>query len=162
MKRLMLVICVLGGVIFGQQQPKPTSSSPLKDYSYPSDGFEVKFPSPTEPHTDSVHPDFKVWTVHLNHGAAISIRLKVDSEPCDAAFEKLKRMAKAQNETIKEASVSGRPMWEEQERPRGNTRLIERYVCGYGQYYVLTFVWPANQSRPQLGMEIMDSFRLVR
>jgi len=71
-------------------------------------------------------------------------------------------MAKAQNETIRELSVSGRPMWEEQERPRGNTRLFERYVCGYGRYYVLTFVWPANDPRPQLGMKMMDSFRLVR
>jgi len=140
MKGLMLVICVLSGVIVGQQRPKLTSSSPLKEYSYPSDGFAVKFPSPTEPYTDSVHSDFKLWTVHVNHGAAISIRLKVDSEPCDAALEKLKGMANAQNETIKELSVSGRPMWEEQERPRGNTRLFERYVCGYGKYYVLTFV----------------------
>ena len=156
------VVFALTGAMFGQGPAKTPASTPLKEYSYPSDGFAVKFPSPTEPHTDSVHPDFKVWTVHLNQGAAISIRLKVDSEPCDAALEKLKRMAKAQNETIKEVSVSGRPMWEEQERPRGNTRLFERYVCGCGKYYVLTFVWPANQSRPQLGMEIMDSFRLVR
>ena len=111
MKRLMLVICALGGLIFGQQRPKPTSPSSLKDYPYPSDGFAVKFPSRTEPHTDSAHPDFKVWTVPLNQGAAISIRLKVDAQPCDAALEKLKSMAKAQNETIKETSVSGRPMW---------------------------------------------------
>ena len=162
MKRLVLVICTLSGVIFGQQRLKTPSSTPLKEYSYPSDGFAIKFPSPTEPHTDSVHPDFKVWTVHLNQNAAISIRLKVDSQPCDAAFEKLKSMAKTQNETIKELSVSERPMWEEQERSRGKTRLLERYVCGYGRYYVITFVWPANQSRPQLGMQIMDSFRLVK
>ena len=162
MKKLVLVIYALGGVVFGQQRPQIPSSAPLKEYSYPSDGFAVKFPSPTEPHTDSVHPDFKVWTVHLNQGATITVRLKVDSQPCDAALEKLRSMAKAQNETIKELSVSGRPMWEEQERSRGNTRLFERYVCGYGRYYVITFVWPANQSRPQLGMQIMDSFRLVK
>jgi hypothetical protein len=162
MKRWVLVICALGGVIFGQQRHQTPSSVPLKEYSYASDGFAVKFPFPTEPHTDSVHPDFKVWTVHLNQGAAISIRLKVDSQPCDAALEKLKDLAKAQNETIKEFSVSGRPMWEEQERSRGSTRLFERYVCGYGRYYVITFVWPADQSRPQLGMQIMDSFRLVK
>ena len=162
MKKLVLVICALGGVVFGQQQPQIPSSSPLKEYSYPSDGFAVKFPSPTEPHTDSVHPDFKVWTVHLNQGGAITMRVKVDSEPCDAALEKLKSMAKAQNETIKELSVTGRPMWEEQERSRGNTRLVERYVCGYGRYYVITFVWPANHSRPQLGMQIIDSFRLLK
>ena len=162
MKTLMLVVSALGGFIFAQQRPKTASATPLKEYSYPSDGFAVKFPSPTEPHTDSVHPDFKVWAVHLNQGAAISIRLKVDSQPCDAALEKLKSMAKAQNETIRDLSVSGRPMWEDQERPRGNAKLFERYVCGYGRYYVLTFVWPVNDPRPQLGMEIMDSFRLVR
>ena len=160
MTKLVLVIFALGGVVFGQQR-QISSPATLKEYSYPSDGFAVKFPSPTEPHTDSVHPDFKVWTAHLNAGATITIRLKVDSQPCDSALEKLKGMAKAQNETIKELSVSGRPMWEEQERSRGNTRLFERYVCGYGRYYVITFVWPADQSRPQLGMQIMDSFRLV-
>lgn len=162
MKNLVLVVCALGGVVFGQQRPQIPSPAPLKEFSYPSDGFAVKFPSHTEPHTDSVHTDFKVWSVHLNQGASISIRLKVDSQPCDATLEKLKSMAKAQNETITELSVSGRPMWEEQERSRGNTRVFERYVCGYGRYYVITFVWPTTQSRPQLGMQIMDSFRLVK
>jgi hypothetical protein len=29
------------------------------------------------------------------------------------------------------------------------------------RYYMLTFVWPASESRPQLGLEIVDSFRLI-
>jgi hypothetical protein len=44
--------------------------------------------------------------------------------------------------------VSGRPAWEEKEDLRGNTMLFERYVCGVGRFYVLTFVWPASESRP--------------
>ncbi len=137
------------------------ASTPLKEYSYPSDGFAIKFPYAPEPHTDSNNPDFKVWTIHLRQRAAISIRLKLDLQPCDVALEKLKSMAKAQNVPIREFSVSGRPVWEEKEHLRGDTMLFERHVCGVGRYYVLTFVWPANESRPQLGVEIVDSFCLV-
>ncbi len=79
-----------------------------------------------------------------------------------AALGKLKSMAASQNETIREFSVSGRPAWEEMEHTRGGDRLFERYVCGVGRYYVLSFVWPASESRPQLGAGIMDSFRLIK
>jgi hypothetical protein len=58
--------------------------------------------------------------------------------------------------------VSGRPAWEEKEWPRGDSTVFERWVCGVGRYYVLTLSWPSSESRPQLGMEIMDSFRLVK
>jgi hypothetical protein len=161
-KRLLLVICALVGAGFGQEPPKVPASATLKEYSYPSDGFAIKFPYAPEAHTDSINPDFKVWTIHLSQRAAIGVRLKVDSQPCDVALEKLKTMAKAQNVPIREFSVSGRPAWEEKEHLRGDTMLFERYVCGVGRYYVLTFVGPASESRPHLGVEIMDSFRLVK
>lgn len=45
----------------------------------------------------------------------ISIRLKVDSQPCDVALEKLQSMAKAENVPLREFSVSGRAAWEEKE-----------------------------------------------
>jgi hypothetical protein len=160
MSRLLLVVCALVGVAFGQEPSK--TSTPLKEYSYPSDGFAIKFPYAPEPHTDSIHPDFKVWTVHLSQRAAITIRLKVDTQPCDVALAKLKSMAASQNESIREFSVSGRPAWEEKEHIRGSDRVFERYVCGFGRYHMLTFTWPASESRPQIGMEIMDSFRLVK
>lgn len=160
--RLLLVVCALVGAAVGQEPPKMPGSTALKEYSYPSDGFAIKFPYAPEQHTDSINPDFKVWTIHLNQRAAISIRLKVDSQPCNVALEKLKSMAKAQNVPIREFSVSGRPAWEEKEHPRGDTMLFERYVCGVGRYYVLTFVWPGSEPRPHLGLEIMDSFRLVK
>jgi hypothetical protein len=162
MNRLLVVLCALVGAMLGQGPPKTPASTPLTEYSYPSDGFAIKFPHAVEPHTDSIHPDFKVWTIHLSQRAAISIRLKVDSQPCDVALEKLKSMSNAQNVPIREFSVSGRPAWEEKEHPRGDTMLLERYVCAGGRYYVLTFVWPGSESRPQLGVEIMDSFRLVK
>jgi hypothetical protein len=161
MNRLLLV-CTLLGAIFGQEPRKTPPSTTLKAYSYPSDGFAIKFPYAPEAHTDSTNPDFKVWTIRLSHGAAISVRLKVDSLPCDAGLERLKSIAKAQNVPIREFSVSGRPAWEEKEHLRGDTMLFERYVCGVGRYYILTFVWPASESRPQLGVEIMESFRLVK
>ena len=82
MNRLLLVVWVLVGAMFSQP-PKVSASTPLKEYSYPSDGFAIKFPYAPEPHNDSVQPDFKVWTIHLSQRAAISIRLKVDSQPCD-------------------------------------------------------------------------------
>jgi hypothetical protein len=162
MNRLLLVVCALLGVMFGQGLPQMAASTPLKEYSYPSDGFAIKFPYAQEPHTDPVHPDFKVWTIHLSQRAAISIRLKVDSQPCDVALKKLKSMTDAQNVPIREFSVDGRPVWEEKEHLRGGTMLLERYVCGVGRYYVLTFVWPASEARPQRGVEIMDSFRLLK
>jgi hypothetical protein len=46
--------------------------------------------------------------------------------------------------------------------PHGDTKMLERYVCGYGKYYVMTFVWPAKDPQPKLGLEIMDSFRLIK
>jgi hypothetical protein len=160
MNRLLLVVCAFIGVMFGQKAPQTPTSTPLKEYSYPSDGFAIKFPYAPEPHLDSVHPDFKVWTVHLSQHAAISIRLKVDSQPCDDALAKLKSIA---NVPIREFTVSGRPVWEEKEHVRGgNSMVFERYVCGLGRYYLLTLGWPASESRPQLGVEIMDSFRLVK
>jgi hypothetical protein len=161
MNRLPLVLCVLMGAMFCQDPPKVKASTPLKEYSYPPDGFAIKFPYAIEPHTDSIHSDIKVWTVHVSESATISIRRKVDPEPCDVALEKLKSMASARGVPIREFSVSGRPAWEEKERPRGEVMLLERYVCGIGRYYVFTFVWPASESRPQLGMEIIDSFRIV-
>lgn len=162
MKKFVSVACALVGAMLGQVVPKKPASSAMKEYSYPSDGFAIKFPYAPQPHADSVHPDFRVWTIHLSEGAAISIRRKVDSEPCDVALEKLKSMAQANNVAIREFSVSGRPAWEEQQRPYGDAVLSERYVCGVGRYYVLTFVWPASGSRPQLGAEIIDSFRLLK
>lgn len=162
MNRLLLVLCGLAGMMLGQQPHKMPAPSSLKEYSYPSDGFAMKFPYAPNPHTDSIHSDFKVWTVHLTQRAAISIRLKADSQPCDVALEKLKKMVKSENGSIREFSVSGRPAWEEKEHTRGDTMVLERYVCGVGRYYILTFVWPASESRPQLGVEIMDSFRLVK
>jgi hypothetical protein len=137
----------------------PTS---LKDYPYPSDGFTAEFPYVPEPHSDSADPDRKVWTIHLNQRAAISIRLITDSQPCDVALGKLKSMATSKNMTIREFTVSGRPAWEEKEWPRGDSMIFERYVCGVGRFYVLTLSWPASESRPQLGVEIMDSFHLVK
>ena len=38
------------------------ATSQLKEYSYVSDGFAIKFPYAPKPHLDSIHPDFKVWT----------------------------------------------------------------------------------------------------
>ena len=148
--------------MFGQEPRKTPASTPLKEYSYATDGFAIKFPYAPEPHTDSTNPDFKAWTIHLSQSAAISVRLKVDSLPCDVGLDRLKSMAKAQNVPIREFSVSGRPVWEEKEHRVGDTMLFERYVCGVGRYYILTFVWPVSESRPQLGVEIMDSFRLVK
>ncbi|HEY1678784.1 MAG TPA: hypothetical protein VGG04_13805 [Candidatus Sulfotelmatobacter sp.] len=157
----LVVICVLVGATFAQGPAKTPASAALKEYSYASDGFAIKFPYAPEPHTDSNNPDFKVWTIHLSQGAGISIRLKLDSQPCDVALEKLKGMAKVQGVAIREFSVSGRPAWEEQEHVTGDKKLLERYVCGNGRYYVLSFAWSARDSRPQLGQEIMDSFRLT-
>ncbi len=71
-------------------------------------------------------------------------------------------MAASENQSIREFTVSGRPAWEEPERLRGDGMVFERYVCGSGRYYLLTLGWPASESRPQLGVEIMDSFRLVK
>ncbi len=160
MSRSVLVVCALVVATFGQGSPKTSTSTPLKEYSYPSDGFAIKFPYAPEPHLDSIHRDFKVWTIHLSQRASISIRLKVDPDlPCDAALEKLKGMA---NVPIREFTVSGRPAWEEKEWRRGDSMVFERYVCGIGRYYLLTLGWPASESRPQLGVEIMDSFRLVK
>src|SRR5258708_5168411 len=112
MSRFLLVICALVGGLLGPGLPKTAASSPLKEYSYPSDGFAIKFPYALDPHTDAIHPDFRVWTVHVSQYAAISIRLKVDSQPCDVALEKLKGMANAQGVSIREFSISGRPAWE--------------------------------------------------
>ena len=163
MSNLFVVLCVLVGATFGQSVSRNAAPpTQLKEYSYPSDGFAIKFPSPTEPHTDSVHSDFKVWTVHLSQNAAISVRIKMDSQPCDLALDKLKSMAKAQNVPLREFTVSGRPAWEEKEWRRGDEMVLERYVCGVGRYYLLTLGWPASESRPQLGVDIMDSFRLVK
>jgi hypothetical protein len=162
MNRSLLVFCTLVGAMFGQQAPKVRTSTPLKEYSYPSDGFAIKFPYAPEAHLDSTNPDYKVWTNHLSGRAAISIRRKVDSEPCDVALGKLKSMAASKNVSIREFTVSGRPAWEEKEWPRGGSMIFERYVCGVGRYYVLTLSWPASEPRPQLGVEIMDSFRLVK
>ena len=160
MNRSLLVFCALVGVMLGQSAPKP---APLKEYSYPSDGFAIKFPYPPEPHLDSTNPDFKVWTIHLSGRGAISIRLKADPElPCDVALGKLKILAASRNVSIREFTVSGRPAWEEKEWPRGGSMIFERYVCGVGRYYVLTLSWPASEPRPQLGVGIMDSFRLVK
>ena len=95
-----------------------------------------------------------------SYPAALSIRLKVDPNlPCDAALEKLKKIA---NVPIREFTVSGRPAWEEKEWRRGDSMVFERYVCGIDRYYLLTLGWPVGESRPQLGVEIMDSFRLVK
>lgn len=162
MPRSLLVLCALVGAILGQQAPKTPASKPLKEYSYPSDGFAAKFPYAPDPHLDSTHPDFKVWTIHLSGDAAISIRLKMDSEPCDMALERLKSMAAEKNVSIREFTVSGRPAWEEKDWARGTSMIFERYVCGVGRYYILTLAWPASHPRPQLGMEIMDSFHLVK
>jgi hypothetical protein len=91
--------------MFSQQSsPKKPASTPLKEYSYPSDGFAMNFPYAPQPHTDSIHSDFKVWTIHVSQGAAISVRLRVDSQPCDVALEKLKSMTKPQNVSIREFS----------------------------------------------------------
>jgi hypothetical protein len=163
MSRLLLVVCALVGTMFGQGSPKTSSSTPLKEYSYPSDGFAIKFPNGPEPHLDSIHPDFKVWTIHLNQNSAVSVRLKLDPDlPCDAALGKLKSMAASKNVPIREFTVSGRPAWEEKDWPRGDGMIFERYVCGVGRYYILTLSWPASEPRPQLGVEIMDSFRLIK
>jgi hypothetical protein len=162
MNRSLLVFCALVGAMLGQQTPKWPTPPSLKEYSYPSDGFAIKFPYTPEPHLDSTNPDFKVWTIHLSGRAAISIRLKVDSEPCDVALEKLKSKAALKNVSIKEFTVSGRPAWEEREWPRSGSMIFERYVCGVGRYYLMTLAWPEGDPRPQLGAEIMDSFRLVK
>lgn len=155
----MLVTVVFMGTVFGQPG---TRAAQWKEYAYPSDGFAAKFPYAPEPHTDSTNPDFKVWTVHLAQRAAISIRLKIDSQPCDVALGKLKSMARSNHVEIREFTVSGRPAWEEKDWARGNAMVFERYVCGEGRYYLLTLSWPAGEPRPKSGVEIMDSFRLVK
>jgi hypothetical protein len=160
----LLVVCALTGAMLGQGPAETPASAPLKEYSYPSDGFAVKFPYAPEPHSDSTDRDRKVWTIRLNQRAAISIRLKVDPDlPCDVALGKLKSMATSSDVPIREFTVSGRPAWEEKDWHRGNSMIFERYVCGgIGRYYILTLSWLASESRPQLGVEIMDSFRLVK
>ena len=148
--------------MLGQGPVKSSASATLKEYSYPSDGFAIRFPYAPEPHPDSTDPDRKVWTVHLSQRAAISIRLKVDSRPCDVALGELKSMAALKNVPIREFTVSGRPAWEEKDWPRGDSMIFERYVCDVGRFYILTLAWPVSESRPQLGVAIMDSFRLIK
>jgi hypothetical protein len=159
MKRLILVVCALWGTMFSQPA---TKTAPLKEYAYPSDGFAAKFPYAPEPHFDSTNPDFKVWTINLGQRAGISIRLKFDSQPCDVALGKLKSMAASNHIEIREFTVSGRPAWEEKDWSRGGGMVFERYVCGEGRYYLLTLAWPTGEPRPQRGVEIMDSFRLIK
>ena len=159
MNKFLLIACALAGVMLGQEPHKIPASTPLKEYLYASDGFAIKFPYAPEPHTDATQPDFKVWTVHLSQRAALSIRTMADSLPCDVALDRLKSMAKY---PIREFSVSGRPAWEVKAHLRGDMMSSERYVCGVGRYYFMSFAWPASESRPQLGTEIMDSFRLVK
>jgi hypothetical protein len=143
--------------------PLTAETASLKEYSYPSDGFAVKFPYSPEAHSDAIHPDFKVWTTHLSPQASISIRRKVDSQPCDVALSKLKSIAAAQRVSLKELSVSGRPAWEHTNRAAdGKSMVTERYICGFGRYYILTLGWPASEPRPELGIEIMNSFRLIK
>jgi hypothetical protein len=143
--------------------PAAAANTQLKEYSYASDGFAIKFPYAAERHLDRIHPDFKVWTVRLSQHASVSIRVIVDSQRCDVALGKLKSMATSNNVSIREFSVSGRPAWEEKEHLRGGDSMVfERYVCGTGRYYVLTLGWPASESRPELGVEIMNSFRLLK
>jgi hypothetical protein len=114
-------------------------------------------------HPDAVDPERRVWTVNLSQRSAISIRVISDSQPCDVALNKLKAMAKAKNVTIREFSVNGRPAWEEPDWRRGaDSMIFERYVCGMGRFYVLTLAWPAAEHKPKLGVEIMDSFRLLK
>lgn len=153
-------ILVLFGIAIGAwAQP----SVPLKGYSYPSDGFAMKFPYAPQPHRDRVHPDFNVYTVRLGQHAALSVRMIADAQTCDAALGKLKSMAASQNVAIREFSVSGRPAWEEKEHSRsGGGMVFERYVCGAGRFYVLTLAWPETERRPSVGVDIMDSFRLLK
>lgn len=163
MKRLLPVVCAFAAVMFAQERPKTSASTALREYSYPSDGFAIKFPYAPRPHKDPANPRYKVWTVHFSKlDATISVRRIVDSRPCNVALDQLKNMAKADNVSIREFSMSGRPAWEENEHLTGREMTLERYVCGVGRYYVLTFVWPAKESRPQLGMEVMDSLRLLK
>jgi hypothetical protein len=158
----LLIVCAITAAMFGQAPAKTPASTPLKDYSYPSDGFAVKFPYAPEPHSDSTDPSRKVWTIRLSQRAAISIRLIPESRPCDVALGELKSMAASKNVPIREFTVSGRPAWEEKEWSRGGSMVFERWVCDVGRFYVLTLSWPASESRPQLGVEIMDSFHLVK
>jgi hypothetical protein len=143
--------------------PAAPANTLLKEYSYESDGFAIKFPYAPEPHLDRIHPDFKVWTIRLTQRASVSIRVIVDNRPCDVALGQLKNMATSQNVPIREFSISGRPAWEEKEHLRaGGNMVLERYVCGVGRYYLLTLGWPVSESRPELGVEIMNSFRLLK
>jgi hypothetical protein len=159
MRQTLLVFFLLAGTMSGQKTAKTLA---WKEYVYASDGFAAKFPYAPEPHTDATNPDFKVWTIQLGHGAAISIRLKRDSQPCDVALGKLKSMTASNHIEIREFTVSGRPAWEEKDWARGNGMVFERYVCGEGRYYILTLSWPTGDPRPQGGVDIMDSFRLVK
>jgi hypothetical protein len=88
----------------------------------------IKFPYAPEPHTDSIHPDFKVWTIHLSEGAAISIRLKADSQPCDVALEKLKSMSNVPNQRVfrERAACVGR---KGAPSCRRDTRMSATYVA---------------------------------
>lgn len=159
MRQALLILGLLAGTMSGPQ----TGKTPVwKEYVYASDGFAAKFPHVPEPHTDSTNPDFKVWTIQLDHRAAISIRLKMDSLPCDVALGKLKNMAASSHIEIREFTVSGRPAWEEKDWARGNAMIFERYVCGEGRFYILTLSWPSGEPRPKAGVDIMDSFRLVK
>lgn len=129
MTRSIVTAVLLVGTVLGQSA---TKTAPWKEYAYPSEGFAVKFPYAPEPHTDSTNPGFRVWTVHLAQRAALSIRLKMDSQPCEVALGKLKSMATSSHIEIREFTVSGRPAWEEKDWARGNAMVFERYVCGEG------------------------------
>lgn len=157
--------CTAVALLLSLAIPAAPANTPLKEFSYPSDGFAIKFPYAPEEHPDRTHPDFKVWTIHLSERSGVTVRAIVDSQPCDVALGKLKSMAAAQNVQLRELTVSGRPAWEEKEHLRGgsgDSMIFERYVCGVGRYYVLTLGWPVNEPRPELGVEIMNSFRLVK
>lgn len=123
----------------------------------------MKFLYAPEPHRDRVHPDFDVYTVRIGQHAALSVRVIIDARTCDAARKKLKSMAASLNVAVREFSVSGRPAWDRKEHSRSSGGMVfERYVCGAGRFYILTLGWSETEPRPSVGMDMIDSFRLLK
>jgi hypothetical protein len=165
MKRLLAGIFVSIAVFTASAQQQ---KQPWRAYIYPDDGFGITLPAPTTPYDDGGDRHTHVYSVRLDNGNTLSLRVVHRLMDCDTALADLWDKAQRNSDqrdpvvqgSLKQVSLDGLQGLEYETSPQAGERILHRFQCGNKLFYIFSAGYQGK--RPEDVERIINSFQVVK
>jgi hypothetical protein len=137
-----------------------------KEYTFADDGFAITVPESPNPHPDATLPDMTVYTVSVQPGTRLSLRVSHQKRDCASTLAQLrdgalKGKSGIDPSSVKDVRVDGHLGVEYQYKDDSGLFSAERFYCVNGMFYMFSARWPSSQPQPAAVERIVSSFRLL-